>query len=148
MNRTPPEPTLTATLAVTPEQLAIIATLARTYDAMRRRLLERIGDTSGVAPAPASIRPLAALDESVQLDGSAVAAAIIDVVLQAPELTGTLVDLPLYATTPDVCAAEAGWWDALLGDVERRSKLAPRAIKVEVTDLPEQVRAVFADRAG
>ena len=145
MNRTPPEPTVTGDLAVTPEQLATIGTLARTYDAMRLRLLDRLGDAT---PAVTSIRPLAAVDDRVQLDGRPVAAAIVDAVVQAPELTGSAVDLPLHAADAPLVAAEAGWWDALLGDVERRSGLDPRGIKVTLPDgTAEAVRTVFAERA-
>ncbi len=145
MNRTPPEPTVTGSLAVTPEQLATIGTLARTYDAMRLRLLDRLGDAK---PVVTSIRPLGAVDDGVQLDGRPVAAAIVDAVVQAPELTGSAVDLPLHAAAAELVAAEAGWWDALLGDVERRSGLDPRSIKVTLPDgAPEAVRTVFAERA-
>jgi hypothetical protein len=146
VNSTAPAPTVTGDLAVTPEQLAIIGTLARTYDAMRRRLLARLGDAAATV---ASIRPLAAIDDRVQLDGAGVAASIVDLVIQAPELTGSAVDLPVYAASPADAAAEAGWWDALLGDVERRSGLAPRGIKVTLpAGTPDAVRAVFAERAS
>jgi hypothetical protein len=146
VNRTAPEPTVTGTLAITPDQLATIGTLARTYDAQRRRLLDRLGDAE---PATTSVRSLGDLEDGVQLDGKAVAAAIVDLVVQAPELTGSAADLPLHAAAPDLAAAEAGWWDALLGDVERRSGLAPRGIRVTLpADAADAVRAVFAERTA
>ena len=151
MNRTPPNATLVDDATViSPEALAVIGTLARTYDAQRRRLLERrLEEALPVPTADSPLRPLAELEPAVSLDGSPVSASIVDAVVLAAQLAGTAVSLPLPAASDALVAAEAGWWDALLGDVERRTGLAPRTISVRLPDGGSPgVRAVFADRAA
>jgi hypothetical protein len=147
VNRTSPKAEIVDTAAdISPVSLAVIATLARTYDAQRLRLLERAGE----APRSTSASPLRALSElepAVVLDGAPVSASIVDAVEQASDLAGTGVTLPLLQNPVDLAAAAAGWWDALLGDVERRTGLAPRAITVSLpADAAAEVKAVFADR--
>ena len=151
MNRTPPEAQVTDSAAgISPAALAVIGTLARTYDAQRLRLLERRLEESTHVAAPASpLRPLADLEAGVTLDGSPVSASIVDAVVQAPKLAAGAVQLPLSDASERLVTAEAGWWDALLGDVERRTGLPPRSIAVSLPDgAPAGVRAVFADRAA
>jgi hypothetical protein len=81
------------------------------------------------------------------LDGAPVSASIVDAVTQAADLAGTGIRLPLPQTPTNLAAATAGWWDALLGDVERRTGLAPRAITVSLpADAADEIKAVFADR--
>jgi hypothetical protein len=147
VNRTAPKAEIVDPSAdISPDSLAVIATLARTYDAQRLRLLERAAETSG----PSSASPLRApseLEPAVVLDGAPVSASIVDAVEQASDLAGTGVTLPLPQSPVDLAAAAAGWWDALLGDVERRTGLAPRAITVSLpADTAAEVKAVFADR--
>jgi hypothetical protein len=145
VNRTPPHAQLIDPAAdISPDSLAVIGTLARTYDAQRLRLLERQGD---VKTAESPLRPLSALEPAVAQDGAPVSASIVDAVGQAADLAGTGVTLPLAEAATDLVAAEAGWWDALLGDVERRTGLAPRSITVTLpADTAEDIKAVFADR--
>ncbi len=145
MNRTPPHASIADPSAdISPDSLAVIGTLARTYDAQRLRLIERQGD---VKTADSPLRPLTALEPAVVQDGAPVSASIVDAVEQAADLAGTGVTLPLAETTTALVAAEAGWWDALLGDIERRTGLAPRSITVSLpAGTDEAVKAVFADR--
>jgi hypothetical protein len=151
MNRTPPQPQLTdRALTITPQELAVIATLARTYDAQRLRLLERRRPSRGIVPA-SPLRSLFKVEPGVSLDGTPVSASIVDAVVKAPALAASAVSLPL--PLPDgpenVHVAEAGWWDALLGDVERRLGMAPRSIGVALhPEASPEVRAVFADRVA
>lgn len=154
MNRTPPEALITDPGAdISPAALEVIGTLARTYEAQRRRLMQRrlsSGPNRGILPA-ATFRPLWKDEPGVTLDGAPVSAAIVDAVTMAPELAGSVVKLPLpFPEGPDnVDVADAGWWDALLGDVERRTGLSPRSIRVKLhPDTSAQVRAVFADRVA
>ena len=147
MNRTAPKATIVDAAAdISPDSLAVIGTLARTYDAQRIRLLE----LAAAAPGPVTespLRPLSELDPTVVLDGAPVSASIVDAVQLAADLAGTGITLPLPQTPADLAAATAGWWDALLGDVERRTGLAPRSLTVTLpADAAEEVRAVFADR--
>ncbi len=147
MNRTPPQPQLTdSALAVSAQELAVIATLCRTYDAQRLRLLARgsaTADTSTLSP----LRGLSQLEPAISLDGEPVSASIVDAVTQAAKMAGGAVVLPLAASPPDLAVAEAGWWDALLGDVERRMGLPPRSVVVALdVATPTEARAVFADR--
>ncbi len=147
MNRTPPQPHLTDTaLSVSAKELAVIATLCRTYDAQRLRLLARgsaTDDTSTLSP----LRGLSQLEPAISLDGAPVSASIVDAVTQAAKMTGGAVVLPLSAEPPDLAAAEAGWWDALLGDVERRLGLPPRSVAVALdVATHDEARAVFANR--
>jgi hypothetical protein len=145
VNRTPPRPEVVASgLAVSADVLAVVGTLARTYDAQRLRLARRAGEC---ASSPSPLRPLNILEPAVLLDGSALSASIVDAVTMAGELSKQPVALPFLAGSPDLMDAEAGWWDALLGDVERRTGLAPRAISVSLpAQASETVRAVFAER--
>jgi hypothetical protein len=147
VNRTPPAPEIVGQSAdLSPDSLAVIGTLARTYDAQRIRLVE----LAAAAPGPATaspLRPLSELEPAVVLDGAPVSASIVDAVTQAADLAGTGVRLPLPQTPVDLAAATAGWWDALLGDVERRTGLTPRAITVSLpADAADEIKAVFADR--
>lgn len=151
MNRTPPQPQLTDPgLSVSPQELAVIATLARTYDAQRLRLLARRSATRGTAELSPTLSPLRGLNQlepAISLDGAPVSASIVDAVTLAAKMTGGGVVLPLAEGPPDLAVAEAGWWDALLGDVERRMGLPPRSVGV-VLDVatPDEAREVFADR--
>lgn len=151
MNRTPPEATTTEGIELPTAQLEIIGTLARTYDAQRLRLLSLLqhGDPKP-ATLTSSLRPLGEIESEVWLDGREVSASIVDAVVQAEDvLAGRAVVPPLHVGDEGVMAAEAGWWDALLGDVERRSGLAPRSIGIELPgEVPASVRAVFADRVA
>jgi hypothetical protein len=147
VNRTPPRPEVAAGLTVPPEKLAVVGTLARTYDAQRLRLLERAGH-SVTADSDSPLRPLTSLEPAMMLDGRAVSASIVDAVSKAEAFTRRPVALPLLVGSAELMAAEAGWWDALLGDIERRSGLPPRAIGVALPpDAPPAVRAIFAERA-
>ena len=151
MNRTPPTAEI-VTIAggqpadLSPASLAVIATLARTYDAQRLRLVE----LAAAAPGPTTespLRPLSELEPAIVLDGAPVSGSIVDAVAQAADLAGTGISLPLPQNPTDLAAATAGWWDALLGDVERRTGLSPRAITVSLpADAAIEVKAVFADR--
>jgi hypothetical protein len=147
VNRTAPLAQIIDTTAdISPDSLAVIATLARTYNAQRLRLLQRAGEGSGPT-AESTLRALSELEPAVVLDGAPVSASIVDTVEQASDLVGTGVTLPLPAAPVDLAAAAAGWWDALLGDVERRAGLAPRSITVSLpADAASEVKAVFADR--
>jgi hypothetical protein len=151
MNRTPPQPQLAdpATGFSVPE-LEVIGTLCRTYDAQRLRLLDRGAATSPRStstPTLSPLRPLSELEPAVSLDGAPVSASIVDAVTRAAKMAGGAVVLPLSEGPPDLVAAEAGWWDALLGDAERRMGLAPRSIAVALdAATPHGVRAVFANR--
>jgi malate synthase len=152
VNRTPPRPEVVgSSLVIHADELAVVGTLARTYDAQRLRLLERAGDR-GSSEATVSTGPLRALDmlePAVMLDGRELSASIVDAVTMARELAERPVALPFLAGSADLMAAEAGWWDALLGDVERRTGLAPRAIHVALTGhAPESLRAIFAERVS
>jgi hypothetical protein len=145
MNRTPPQPEIVGeSLDISAELLAVIGTLARTYEAQRLRLLERAGEC-GSAPSP--LRPLNILEPDVRLDGHALSASIVDAVTMAGEFAGQSVALPLLLGSEELMAAEAGWWDALLGDIERRIGLPPRAVSISLpAHTPESVRANFAER--
>jgi malate synthase len=148
VNRTPPQPEVVGELTISPEGLAIIGTLARTYDAQRLRLLERAGQDGGpISESP--LRGLASLEPAVMLDGFPVSASIVDAVILAAELAQRPVALPFLSPSAELMAAEAGWWDALLGDVERRTGLPPRAIGIALPDeAPPSVRGVFAERVS
>ena len=90
-----------------------------------------------------------ALEPAVSLDGEPVSASIVDAVVLGSKLAGSATTLPLPVAPDELAAAEAGWWDALLGDVERRTGLAPRSIAVALSpQTPADVRAVFADRVA
>jgi malate synthase len=147
VNLTPPRPQLTEPgPALSSERLATVATLARTYDAQRLRLLQRAGLNEISAPAPA-LRGLQILEPAVLLDGRCVSASIVDVVLLADQPVIELIQVPFLTPASDLMAAEAGWWDALFGDVERRVGAAPGTLGVAlVPAAPDGVRAVFADR--
>jgi malate synthase len=147
VNRTPPQPQLTnEALPISAQELAVIATLCRTYDAQRLRLLAR-GSATAAAPTLSPLRGLSELEPAISLDGAPVSASIVDAVTQAAKMAGGAVVLPLAAGPPDLAAAEAGWWDALLGDVERRMGLPPRSVAVELdVATSDEARAVFADR--
>jgi hypothetical protein len=146
VNRTPPDARLIEGDGLSAQQLAIIGTLARTYEAQRLRLLERIDPSKVALPSP--LRPLDALEPDVWLDGAMVSASIVDTVAAGHELLAAQAVVPPLSLGPvEVMTAEAGWWDALFGDVERRSALPPRSISVSLpADVPPAVRAVFADR--
>lgn len=147
MNRTPPRPEVVAPdVTILPVRLAVIGTLARTYDLQRLRLLERAGIKQS-APLVTPIRPLNVVEPTVMLDGRPLSASIVDLVTRAEELAVQPVELPFLAGSGALTAAEAGWWDALIGDVERRTGLAPRSVVVTLpSHVPETVRAVFGDR--
>jgi malate synthase len=85
------------------------------------------------------------LDEArVQVDGGPVAAGLFDVAVAAtlagPGLVAQGSGLYLYLPKMESWH-EAQWWDALLGDVERRVGLPPRSIRVTV--LIETITAAF-----
>lgn len=145
MNRKAPRPEVVcADVTIPPDRLAVIGALARTYDAQRLRLVERAGLVDS-SQAPGPVRPLTDLHPAVTLDGSAVSASISDVVTQAETLAAQGFAVPFLTLREDLMVAEAGWWDALIGDVERRIGLAPRTIRVTAADVAS-VQAVFADR--
>jgi hypothetical protein len=151
MNRTAPQPVVTTPgEPFSPEALAIIATLARTYDAQRQRLLERRRPSRGIIPA-SPLRSLFDVEAGIVLDDAPVSASIVDAVVNARALAEepARLPLPIPAGPDNVHVAEAGWWDALLGDVERRSGLPPRSIRISLhPDASTEVRAVFADRVA
>ena len=85
------------------------------------------------------------LDESrVEVDGGPVAAGLFDIAVAAtlagPALAARGSGLYLYLPKMESWH-EAQWWDALLGDVERRVGLPPRSIRVTV--LIETITAAF-----
>jgi hypothetical protein len=152
VNRTAPKATIVDAAAdISPDSLAVIGTLVRTYDAQRLRLLELAAAAPGpVADSP--LRPLSELEPAVVLDGAPVSASIVDAVQLASNkagtgTAGTGLALPLPQNPVDLAAAAAGWWDALLGDIERRTGLSPRSITVSLpADAADEIKAVFADR--
>ncbi len=147
MNRTPPAATGNEGSDLEESVLAVIGTLARTYDAQRLRLLE-LGEP-GAPTLPSTLSPLGELEQEVWLDGRPVSASIVDTVVQAREILALRpVTPPLQVGSDAFMAAQGGWWDALLGDVERRCGLAPRTIRIALpAETGPSVRAVFADRA-
>lgn len=100
---------------------------------------ERLSESTDVAETVA-IRALAVELGSITIDGKPCAAAIYDLVLAvstaastAPGSTGA----PVTVALPTVAGpAEAQWWDALIGDVEWRTGLAPLAVRVVVAGRP------------
>jgi malate synthase len=85
------------------------------------------------------------LDEHrVLVDGEPVPAGLFDIAVAAtlagPALASRGSGLYLYLPKLE-SRFEAQWWDALLGDVERRVGLAPRSIRVTV--LIETITAAF-----
>jgi malate synthase len=85
------------------------------------------------------------LDEArVRVDGAPVAAGLFDVAVAAT-LAGPAREAAgsaLYLYLPKLESHhEAQWWDAFLGDVERRVGLAPRSIRVTV--LIETITAAY-----
>jgi malate synthase len=85
------------------------------------------------------------LDEDhVLVDGGPVAAGLFDIAVAAtlagPGLVARGSGLYLYLPKLE-SRHEAQWWDALLGDVERRVGLPPRSIRVTV--LIETITAAF-----
>jgi hypothetical protein len=149
VNRTPPRPEVVGSgVAISADALAVVGTLVRTYDTQRLRLLQRAGDC-GSPKSRSALRPLNILEPAVMLDGRALSASIVDAVTMAGELAQQPVALPLLPGPADLMVAEAGWWDALLGDIERRVGLTPRAVSVTLPqDAPDCVRAVFAERVS
>ena len=148
MNRTPPLPDVVGELSIAAESLAIMGTLARTYNAQRLRLLERAGHVEEpVSESP--LRGLPSLEPAVMLDGVPLSASIVDAVILAAQLAQRPFALPFLSPAAEVMAAEAGWWDALLGDVERRTGLPPRVIGVDLPpEAPPSVRAILAERVS
>jgi hypothetical protein len=148
VNRTPPRPEVVEPgVTISKARLAVVGTLVRTYDWQRRRLLERAG-VSESSHGQSPLRPLNILEFAVMLDGRPVSASILDLAAHIEELVARPIEVPFLDGSGTLAAAEAGWWDALIGDVERRTGLAPRSVIVALPSrLPETVRAVFADRA-
>jgi malate synthase len=93
-------------------------------------------DTPVADGATVVVRPRGLhLDETrVHVDGAPVAAGLFDVAIAARQ--GLYLYLPKMESRH-----EAQWWDALLGDVERRVGLPPRSIRVTV--LIETITAAF-----
>jgi malate synthase len=95
--------------------------------------LDRIGEH----PATVVVRPrgLHLPEPRIQVDGVPVAASIVDLALVAT-LTGPAREAAgsaLYLYLPKLESRhEAEFWDALIGDVERRVGLAPRSVRVSV----------------
>jgi hypothetical protein len=147
VNHAPPCPEIVAPgLAISSDELAVIGVLARTYEPQRLRIVQRAAarELAGAGPPP---RPVNMLDPGVRLDGRALSASIVDVVTTARRLAGTPIRIPFLDGSGEVLTAEAGWWDALLGDVERRVGLTPRSFKVLLPlEIPAAVCAIFADR--
>jgi malate synthase len=94
-------------------------------------------DAVGPNPATIVVRPRGLhLDEPrVLVDGKPCPAGLFDIAMLA---TGAgkafaAAGKPLALYLPKIEAyPEAQWWDALIGDVERRTGLAPRSIRVTV----------------
>jgi malate synthase len=94
-------------------------------------------DTVGDSPAALTIRPrgLHLPEPHAVVDDRPVPASLFDVALLATHTAPGLVDRGsgLYLYLPKMQSRhEAEWWDAVLGDVERRTGLAPRSIRVTV----------------
>lgn len=147
MNHSPPRPEVVAPgFDLSTDHLAVIGVLARTYDSQRLRLVERAAARELTDAGP-PLRPLNMLDPGLRLDGRALSASIVDVVATADRLAGRPIRIPFLEGAGDVLTAQAGWWDALFGDVERRVGLAPRSCKVLLPpEMPAAVRAIFEDR--
>jgi malate synthase len=106
------------------------------------------GRIDAVAESAATIvvrpRGLHLDEDRVQVDGGPVAAGLFDVAVAATLAGPALVarGSGLYLYLPKLESRhEAQWWDALLGDVERRVGLPPRSIRVTV--LIETITAAF-----
>ncbi|GAA1752505.1 malate synthase A [Luedemannella helvata] len=103
-------------------------------------------DTVGADPATIVVRPRGLhLNESrVAVDGAPVAAGLFDITVAAV-LAGRerqAAGSALYLYLPKIESHhEAQWWDALIGDVERRVGLAPRSVRVTV--LIETITAAY-----
>ncbi|GAA1836009.1 malate synthase A [Luedemannella flava] len=103
-------------------------------------------DTVNADPATIVVRPrgLHLNEAHVAVDGAPVAAGLFDIAVAAVlggrqrEAAGSA----LYLYLPKMESHhEAQWWDALIGDVERRVGLAPRSIRVTV--LIETITAAY-----
>jgi malate synthase len=116
-----------------------LGTLSHTREDGR---VDRVAE--GAATLVVRPRGLHLNEDRVQVDGVPVAAGLFDVAVAAtlagPGLVARGSGLYLYLPKME-SRHEAQWWDALLGDVERRVGLPPRSIRVTV--LIETITAAF-----
>jgi malate synthase len=80
----------------------------------------------------------------VHIDGEPAIAGLFDIAVAATNAGQALLDRGsgLYLYLPKIESRhEAQWWDALIGDVERRAGLPPRSVRVTV--LIETITAAF-----